>query len=185
MKSSTTLPRAGPSQPGTEESLYPQRTGLDQTLHGDRRGAGHFGRSRHRWRGGGRPRRAHQLFGMAELAAGRQGTTACRGAAVWSSVRYGHRPQRLSHHYLSKQRTAGTLELGDTPQEQTVGRKEDRRRLPVGWGRPICGEARAGRISCRFVERGKAEVTLRQLAAVFDTAPLMQINGPFWHQLPV
>ena len=120
-----------------------------------------------------------------ELAAGRQGTTACRGAAVWSSVRYGHRPQRLSHHYLSKQRTAGTLELGDTPQEQTVGRKDDRKRLPLGCGRPICGEARAGRISCRFVERGKAEVRLRQLAAVFDTAPLMQINGLFWHPLAV
>jgi GNAT superfamily N-acetyltransferase len=57
--------------------------------------------------------------------------------------------------------------MGDTPQKQTVGHQDDRRRIPVRDGRPICGKARACGFSVRLIERGERPIQVRspQLAA--------------------
>jgi hypothetical protein len=56
-------------------------------------------------------------------------------------VRDGRSPdQGLLRHYFSTRSKPWSLELGDTPQEQTVGHKDDRRRITIRDGPQFAGK---------------------------------------------
>src|SRR4030095_15421964 len=59
------------------------------------------------------------------------------------------------------------MELGNTPQKQTVRRQADGARFSVGFRRPSCGEACVGRVPVRTVKRRAA----KNLSNVFRFTP--------------